>query len=56
MGRNYLSGRTGDAINAVLAAVGYNFSLLIKWLRLLFAFIVDVISATSDARPILKTA
>ena len=56
MGRNYLAHRTGDAINAVLAAVGYNFSLLIKWLRLLFAFIVAAMGATSDRRPILKTA
>ena len=35
MGRNYLSDRQGDAINAVLVAAGYNFSLLIRWLRLL---------------------
>ena len=32
MGRNHLAGRTGDAINAVLAAAGYNFRLLIAWL------------------------
>jgi hypothetical protein len=31
MGRNYLKGRDGDRINAVLAAVGYNFSLLLRW-------------------------
>jgi IS5 family transposase len=31
MGRNYLKGREGDRINAVLAAVGYNFSLLLRW-------------------------
>jgi IS5 family transposase len=35
MGRNYLWHRQGDAINAVLAAVGYNFRRLIKWLTLL---------------------
>src|SRR6187399_2349343 len=35
MGRNYLWYRQGDAINAVLAAVGYNFNLLLRWLRLL---------------------
>ena len=35
MGRNYLWLRRGDAINAVLAAVGYNFRRLIRWLRLL---------------------
>jgi IS5 family transposase len=34
MDRNYLFHATGDAINAVLAAAGYNFSLLLKWLRL----------------------
>ena len=39
MGRNHLAHRTGDAINAVLAAVGYNFRLLLKWLALLCAFI-----------------
>jgi len=35
MERNYLAHRTGDAANAVLAAAGYNFRLLIRWLRLL---------------------
>jgi len=35
MGRNYLWHREGDAANAVLAAVGYNFRRLIKWLKLL---------------------
>ncbi len=29
--RNYLKGRDGDRINAVLAAAGYNFSLLRRW-------------------------
>ncbi|MDX1122675.1 IS5 family transposase, partial [Sinorhizobium medicae] len=36
MGRNYLAGQHGDAINAVLAAAGYNFSLLLNWLRQFF--------------------
>ena len=39
MGRCYLKGTHGDAINAVLAAVGYNFALLLTWLRLLCAWI-----------------
>jgi len=40
MGRNYLAGPTGDAINAVLAAAGYNFRRLLAWLALLlFAFL-----------------
>ena len=33
MGRNYLKGRDGDRANAVLAAAGYNFSLLLRWLE-----------------------
>jgi IS5 family transposase len=32
MGRNHLKGRHGDRANAVLAAAGYNFRLLIRWL------------------------
>jgi IS5 family transposase len=32
---NYLAHRAGDATNAVLAAAGYNFRLLIRWLRFL---------------------
>jgi IS5 family transposase len=32
MGRNNLKGRDGDRNNAVLAAAGYNFSLLLRWL------------------------
>jgi IS5 family transposase len=35
MERNYLAHRAGDAANAVLAAAGYNFRLLIRWLRFL---------------------
>ena len=35
MARNYLWHRQGDAINAVLAAAGYNFRRLIRWLQLL---------------------
>lgn len=35
MGRNYLAGKQGDAVNAILAAAGYNFSLLLRWLKAL---------------------
>jgi transposase, IS5 family len=35
MDRNYLAHSTGDAINAILAAAGYNFRRLIAWFRLL---------------------
>jgi IS5 family transposase len=41
MGCNYLKGRDGDRINAVLAAAGYNFSLLLRWFeRLLRALLL----------------
>jgi IS5 family transposase len=36
MGRNHLAHASGDAINAILAAAGYNFRLLLTWLRLLW--------------------
>ncbi len=41
MSRNYLADRAGDA---VLAAAGYNFSLLIRWLRLLLLQILSAIA------------
>ena len=31
MNRNYLTGQVGDRINAVLAAAGYNFRKLLRW-------------------------
>jgi IS5 family transposase len=46
LGRNYLKGRDGDRINAVLAAAGYNFSLLLRWLeRLLRALLAMLVSS-----------
>jgi hypothetical protein len=33
LGRNYLKGRDGNRINAVLAAAGYNFSPFLRWLE-----------------------
>ncbi len=39
MDRHYLAHRVGDAINAGLAAVGYNFRLLLRWLAVLWGFI-----------------
>jgi IS5 family transposase len=46
LGRNYLKGRDGDRINAVLAAAGYNFGLLLRWLqRLLRALITMLVNS-----------
>ena len=48
MDRNYLKGRHGDRSNAILAAAGYNFSLLIRWfetlLRALITALIRVLS------------
>jgi IS5 family transposase len=38
MDRNYLAHEQGDAINPILAAAGYNFRLILKWIRILCAF------------------
>ena len=52
MGRNYLKGREGDRINAVLAAAGYNFGLLLRWLaRLLRALFQALFTALPGAQP-----
>jgi IS5 family transposase len=40
MDRNYLKGRDGDRINAVLAAAGFNFSLLLRWLAALLRALI----------------
>jgi len=50
MDRNYLKGREGDRINAILAAAGYNFSLLLRWLaELLRALFLLMTGARSIA-------
>nr|WP_280853185.1 transposase [Rhizobium etli] len=52
MGRNYLAGEQEDAINAILAAAGYNFSLLINWLRqLLWLVLVWLMGERTRAPP-----
>ena len=45
MERNYLAHRPGDANNAIPAAAGYNFSLLIRWLRFLLRLILALLGA-----------
>lgn len=37
--RNYLTGRDGDRINAILAGAAYNYRLVLKWLRFSCAWI-----------------
>ncbi len=44
MNRNHLKGRDGDRINAVLAAAGYNFSLLLRWLAELLRALIAALA------------
>jgi transposase, IS5 family len=53
MDRNYLKGRDGDRINAVLAAAGYNFSLLLRWLA---EFLRALVTALFGSSAVLQTA
>ena len=50
MNRNYLAGRRGDANNAVLAAAGYNFRRLIRWLSDLLRFILAMLLLSAEWR------
>jgi len=52
MGRNFLWFRQGDAINAVLAAVGYNFRRLIRWIMLLLRPVLIALTATFHVAPV----
>jgi IS5 family transposase len=45
LGRNHLKGREGDRINAVLAAAGYNFRLLVRWLEAILRALLAALSA-----------
>ena len=50
MRRNYLKGRDGDRINAVLAAAGYNFSLLLRWFEELLRVLLLIICRSRSPR------
>src|SRR5437588_4914587 len=56
LGRCYLKGRTGDAANAVLTAVGYNLRLILAWLKALLRVILLALVQTFTIRPALKPA
>jgi transposase, IS5 family len=51
MGRNYLAHRHGDLNNAVLAAVGYNFQRLIRWLRILLRLYLAMLFTPPNSLP-----
>ncbi len=51
MDRNYLKGKDGDRINAVLAAVGFNFRLLLRWFEaILLALIRRITDQAMNAQ------
>jgi len=53
--RNFLRGRHGDHANAVLTAVGYNFRLILKWLKVLLRLILAAILDDPAARSAAQT-
>ena len=56
LGRCYLKGQAGDAANAVLTAVGYNFRRILAWLRMLLCLIMASLSAAFAVRAAIKPA
>ena len=54
MGRNHLAHASGDAINAVLAAAGYNFRRLLAWLKLLLLRILIALGLAAQLKIALK--
>jgi hypothetical protein len=53
-GRNYLAHHAGDAVNAALAAAGYNFHLLLRWLELLLPKFFAAHKAAAALQWVLK--
>ena len=53
MGRNYLKGPQGDRINAVLAAAGYNFALLLRWLAMILRALISALPRTIPAAQVI---
>jgi len=43
LGRCHLKGTVGDAVNAILSAVGHNLRLVLAWLRMLLRLILDTL-------------
>jgi len=54
--RNFLHGRLGDRINALMSAVGYNLRLVLKWLRKLLRQIIAAIWDAIFPPSVLKPA
>lgn len=50
LGRNRLKGRAGDAANAILSAIGYNFRLILAWLKMILRLFLAALLAPFIAR------
>ena len=46
----------GDAANAILTAVGYNFRRILTWLRILLRLILSALMAALPPQPALNPA
>ena len=55
MGRNYLAHSQGDTVNAILAAAGYNFRLLLNWLRFLLRLFLALLTGAFRPLPAWKS-
>ena len=56
LGRCYLNGRHGDAANVILTAVGYNFRLILAWLRILLRLFLTALLRSCAIPPSLRLA
>ena len=56
LGRCHLKGTAGDAANAVLSAAGYNFRLILAWLRILARLILTALLPAIAFNTALKPA
>jgi IS5 family transposase len=56
LGRCYLKGRAGDAANAILSAVGYNFRRILAWLRVLLRLFLEAFARLFLIRSALNPA
>jgi IS5 family transposase len=54
MGRNHLAHAQGDAANAILAAIGYNFRRILAWIKLLLAILWASLTVQTPENPSLQ--
>jgi len=55
LGRCYLKGRAGDAINVILSAVGYNLRLVLAWMRMFLRSVLLALIQALLLRPAVKS-